>query len=557
MGYTLSAVVLSTSAETVVRPSPARRPSAAITHLLRSHWVILAVLVMWTAGPVVALLIYVAGHGGVLTGANGTDAFDQMQYLAWIRDEGSHVLASNLWHVGGTPHDYLQPMYVISGLLWQLGLSIQLAYLVWKPVALLVMFLGCAAYVHHLLPSGRWRRSVALFLSLFYLSPVYALADWTGHLTAVHRYSLLLATDDADSALNLWGFEHAAIAIGLMPVFLIGCERALARRSPGQLVSRWGVLAGVAGALVSWLHPWQGVILLAVVGLLFLVAPPRRRFLALAVPVAATLLPLFYGLALSHFDASWRTFQARTIGVGTAPWWALIASFGPLLLFGVAGLRRPRSDRDWMLGLWLVANAAVYFLLPEFPPHALVGVTLPLSILAVRGWGQFVARIPNWRRTVAVLTIAGVVLFTVPAAVYHANSSVDYYGSGVASEFSRQLVWLTDDQHAALAYLAGNPRPGAVLAPWLLSLSVPGFTGRQAFAGHQMWQPAANAAIASVFFSSTIRDPTGAFRRAILRRSGAQFVLADCSAPASLAGALAPVARVAARFGCVTVYATG
>ena len=48
-------------------------------------------------------------------------------------------------------------MYAISGLLWRLGLSIQLAYLVWAPVALLVLFLGSAAYVRRFL-AGRGSR---------------------------------------------------------------------------------------------------------------------------------------------------------------------------------------------------------------------------------------------------------------------------------------------------------------------------------------------------------------------------------------------------------------
>lgn len=524
--------------------------------LIRSQPAIFVVLTVWTFAPLAALLIFVAGHGGVLTGANGSDTFDQMQYLAWIRDEGGHVLASNLWQVGGTPHDYLQPMYVISGALWRLGLSVQLAYLVWKPVALLVLFLGTAAYVRRHLPESRRRQAAALFLCLFYLSPAYALASWTGHLSSAHRISLLLATDDADSALNLWGFEHAAIAIGLMPVFLIATERILAARTGSEPARRWIAVAAVAGALVSWLHPWQGVILLAVIGLLFLVAAPRRRFSALVIPVVATMLPLLYGLALSHFDSSWRTFQARTIGVGTAPWWALIASFGPLVLLAAAGLRRPGDDRSWMLVLWVIACAGVYFVLPEFPPHALAGVTVPLSVLAVTGWHRVTAHVRAPSRVLASLALAGVALFTVPAAIYHANASEDYRGAGVSGLFARQLVWLSDDQAAALSYLNRDPRSGAVLAPWLLSMSVPGFTGRTVFAGHPMWQPAANAAIASSFFSPAIDDPTGATRRAILRRSGATFVLADCEAPASLARAIAPVARLVKRFGCVTLYAT-
>ena len=40
--------------------------------------------------------------------------------------------------IGHTPHDYLHPMYLISGLLWRLGVSVQVAYLIWKPVAIAI-----------------------------------------------------------------------------------------------------------------------------------------------------------------------------------------------------------------------------------------------------------------------------------------------------------------------------------------------------------------------------------------------------------------------------------
>ena len=145
----------------------------------------------------------------------------------------------------------------------------------------------------------------------------------------------------------------------------------------------------------------------------------------------------------------------------------------------------------------------------------------------------------------------------VPAAVYHVTSSLDYYHSNAVGAFARPLVWLNDNQAAALSYLDRVSQPGAVLAPWLLSMSVPAFTDRQVFAGHPMWQPPGNVALDDTFFSALTSDPSGALRRSILLRSRARFVLADCGSPPSLARAIAPLARVVARFGCVTIYETG
>jgi hypothetical protein len=545
--------------------------------LIRPGVVILGVLAIWALAPFVAVLLHVTNHGGVLIGTNGADFFDQFQYLAWIRDAGSHGLASNLWVIGHTPHDYLHPMYLISGLLWRLGVTLQVAYLIWKPIAIAVLFLGFFAYVRHLLPRSRPQQASALLLGLFYLTPVLAIASWTGQLSAAHQYQLILATDDAYPALQLWGFEHTAIAIGLMPVFLIFAERLIgggrvAERLIGEgrvaerLIGegsvsddtrrRWIAVAAGAGLLVAWLHPWQGAILLAIVGAMVVLKRPRRRYLSLAVPVAATLAPLIYGLVLSHADASWRAFEAESRMTGTAPWWALLASFGPLGLFAALGVRRSPADRDWMLILWVLACVGVYFVVPDFPPHALAGVTLPLAILAVRGWQRAAARLqmPKW--AAAGLAVLAIGAFTVPAAVYHAQSAGDDFSNTISGAIALQQLRLTDNQAAAVSYLDRARRRGGVLAPWLLSMSIPGFTGREVFAGHLQWQPRSHLSLANLFFNPALNDPRGAFRRAILRQSKATFVVADCGGPRRLARDIAPLARPVRVFGCVTVYET-
>lgn len=530
--------------------------------LIRGQAATFGVLTIWAFAPLAVIAVYVAVNGGVLTGANGIDFFDQYQYLAWIRDAGGHLLASDLWVTRGTAHDYLQPMYLISGLLWRLGLSVQLAYLIWKPVALLVLFVGFAAYVRRML-SARWAATSGLILALFYESPVSALANWTGHLSSAHRLQLILTTDNATSALNLWGFDHAAIAIGLAPVFLLGSERLLSGAAlTAHLERRLTALVALAGLVVAWLYPWQAVTLLAIVGAVWLRRPTRRRLAVLVVPVAATVLPLIYGVALSRFDPWWSSFQAGLSAAGTEPWWALAASFAPLVLFAAAGCRRPRDDGEWMLVLWPVACAGVYLLVPQFPPHALAGVTLPLAVLAVRGWSRLAARRPRRPRPgrrarlrlAPGLAVAAIAAGCVPAAVLHAQGVGQSVQNTLIGALDRQQFSLTDEQAAAFAYLDQAPRRGGVLAPSALSMPIPGLTGRPVYAGHPAWQPRLHVATADAFFDPALRDPAGRLRRAILRGSGAVFVITDCGGPPGLPRALAPLARPVRRFGCLTVY---
>ncbi|MFZ0043019.1 MAG: hypothetical protein WAK93_17050 [Solirubrobacteraceae bacterium] len=547
--------------------------------LVRSQWFPLLLLTAWMLAPLAVALVFAIRHGYTLTGALGYDPFDQMAYLAWIRDSGSHVLASDLWQVGPTAHDYLHPTFTVSGLLWRAGLSLQVAYLIWKPVALLVLFLGFAAYVRRRLPGHRLQQTAALVLALFYLTPALALARWTGHLTVAHRLALQIATYDSDSALNLWGFEHAAIAIGLMPVFLIAVERTLGGgaegRQPGvaagggergrrliaELFPRQTrallVVAALAGALVSWMQPWQGVTLLGVIAAMVVLVGPRRRYLSLSLPIAGLVAPLLYGEALSRYDSVWHEFAVKTQNSGgVGPWWALVVGFLPLVIFAGLGLRRPRDDASWLLALWVVACVLVYLLVPEFPPHALKGVTLPLSVLAVGGWERCrrwgTGRVAVGRAGAAVAAVAAIALFTVPAGIAQMDDADAFTGKTISDQLNRQLVMLSPAEVSAMHYLQRQPTPGPVLAPWFLSMSIPAYTGRQVFAGHPMWQPASNVQQANVFYS--LADPGAAARRAILSASGARFVLTQCGTPSSLGAAIAPVATPVARYGCLTIY---
>jgi hypothetical protein len=513
---------------------------------IRAHPFLFALLAAWAFAPLVQLIFYVGRHGGVLTGANGLDPYDQLAYLAWIRDSRDHLLASNLWQLGATPHDYLHPMFLLSGLVARLGVSVQLAYLMWKPVAVVVLFAGFSAYVGHLLPGRRRAQSVALLLALFYETPVLALADWTGRISPNHRFDLLLTSDDANSALNLWGFDHTAIAIGLMPVCLIAIDR-LRAAPPAAAARRWTLLAGAAGALVSWLHPWQGGMLLLAMGGLLVLSGSRRKWSSIAVIAVATALPLLYGAVLARADPSWRLFQQHTLGTAPGPAWALLASLGPLAALALLGLRRPRRDREWLLVLWVLACAAVYFLVPQFPPHALSGITLPLSILAVRGWARMPRRLPvlagRAAATVAILVV------TVPAAAY-LGQQVWNDVSNPADAYIAGFEVLGSDQAAALRFIAHAGGRGGVLATAPLELSVPAFTGHPAYNGHFMWETSSQTGASSAFYAPATSI---AQRRAILRASGVEFLILDCRLSPALRQAATPLMKTVGWFGCTTV----
>ncbi len=140
--------------------------------------------------------------------------------------------------------------------------------------------------------------------------------------------------------------------------------------------------------------------------------------------------------------------------------------------------------------------------------------------------------------------------------VYNAQLIGNDFSNDFVGYFMRQLLVLSPNQAAAIAYIDHSPRPGGVLAPWLLSMSIPGLTGREVYAGHANWQPPSHLSMTNRFFNPALHDPGGALRQALLKETNATFVIADCGAPATLAHDIAPIARLVKRFGCVTVYGT-
>ena len=63
------------------------------------------------------------------------------------------MAVANLYDLEDGPHSFVHPGVVVSGLLHRAGLGVVAAYMVWKPVAVLVLFAGALALVTAL-PGG-------------------------------------------------------------------------------------------------------------------------------------------------------------------------------------------------------------------------------------------------------------------------------------------------------------------------------------------------------------------------------------------------------------------
>lgn len=499
--------------------------------------------VLWLTGAAVAIwaaipLVWVAARylpDRSLTGAAGGTPVDELQYMAWIADASRHWLSASLWGIEPLHHDFLHPMYAPSGVLVRLGVSVQVAYLLWKPVAVVVLVVGFAAYVRHRL-AGSARRAAALVLALFYITPVVALLQW-GHVAAPGRtFELALPANNLFPAGTTWGQFHAAIAFGLSAVFALGLERLLAKERPWPR----GLPAGVAaaGLVVSWLRPWQGATLLLILLGLAVWRRERRTAPLLAGLAVAILLPLAYYFLLGRLDPAWREANGL-IGRELPKPWALGAAVLPLAVVALAGVSRARlrDDGERILVLWPVAAVVVLLASPTHVMHAAGGVTLPLAVLAVRGWSRL--RLP------AAVSALAVAVVTVPGMA----ARVDGFGSSLGNWLLQDQYSIAADDAAILGRLAARPGDAGVLTVPGLGLSVPARSGRRSWTGHPAWTPPGRDVLAGQWFAG-LALPSAA----VLRATGAGYVVAGCGTGPAARARFERVGRRVASRGCAELY---
>lgn len=529
----------------------ARDPSGRVrprVTLDRIEWGLLIALVVVALGPIVALL----STGGSVSGADGFFPTDQFQYFAWIREAAHHVLIGNPWDLAPGDRVFVHPTVLISAALHVvLGISIPLSSLVWKPVAILVAFSGSLLYVRRLL-SGRGERHAALALALFGVSPAVVAVDLAGGGGKRMEYTFDFISNEMWTGMYLWGYFPATIAVFSVPLVLLALERWRATGRSSTLL-----LAAAGALMITWLQPWQGAELAAIVWGAELLrwwrrhdrVTPNLRMLVLVSTAIA--LPAMYYLILSHADPSWelagKANRAGSMDLWTWPWWAIALVMGPIALPALLAYRcGPAVEwQDLALRLWPMAVLVVY-LQPfgTFPFHSVQGLQLPLAILAVIGVRSV------WPQISALVVLVLLAVMIVPGTVHKAHN----FQRGV--EEGNDPYSIDPGELALLSALEHDPRAGGVLAPTYAGLLVPSHSGRETYIGPPSWSPhwLERAIAVNALFENRLRD--AAARRFVLS-THARWLFADCRplARAELERYIAPLlARKPQRFGCATLY---
>ncbi len=513
----------------VVAPAP-RLPRP---HLDRFDILLLAVLValsLWTLG---LDLWQVVVHGRIWTGTEAVYQEDGMQSLMWIEGILKHGASPDLYVLGHTAADFFQPLLAISAGVAALGVAPYVALLLWKPVAIVVIFLAVRAYVYRTM-RGLWPRRAAFALALFF--------GWGA------------VIGDSWIVFWSWGYPFALIALACA----IGALLAYAR---DRAAGRVGLLAPLLGMLASWLHPWQGETLIVILigsELVLLARRERAAVTALALTVALTALPLVYFAALVHFDGVWQ--REREAALSTYPVWLVVKAFVLLMLPAALAYRmRAPSFIALTARVWPFA-IVVIFALSEWQgsgsTHALLGATVPLGVLAVEGirtlpWSDVSKRLPRPAVSLPALAVIAIAVLTIPGTIFMLK-----YGQKSVKPRRGNANFISHGESAALSYLAHDPQPGGVLTRFYLGMVVPAQTGRQTYTGNCYWSEP-NCRYRSVTAEELLAGELSPVKaQAFVQSTGARFVLGDCRA-INLTEELQPITSAVHRFSCATVYVIG
>ena len=506
---------------------------------------LVAAMSMMVVGPLLAT-------GKTLSGGDGLFTVDQLQYLAWVRDAGEHILVSNSFDFAPDRHVMLHPGYLISGLLHRwLGVGIPEAYTVlWKPVAVVVMFFGIRQYSARLLESIWARRSV-MVIALCTLMGWSSLANALGMGESAMK-SLDFISSEMWSGQLLMGYELGAIAVFMLPLVLLGVERFRDRGGSGLYA-----LVLLGALLVSWLQPWQGAEL---AGIVILVEGFRwwRRGVApdwrLAGVLVACLLPAIYYALIAASDPSWKLAGHENRRGAQPDWkwplWAVALTLAPLGIPALLSLRR-RVDgwQEIAVRMWPLAVFVVY-LQPfgTFPYHSFQGLALPLGVMAAQA---FTVERPRWLPAPRVLWVVPVILLmAVPGTVHRMQMA--HKGIGL-----RYFPYYVDSGEArALAFL-DKVKPGNVMTDPYGGMLVPAYSGQEAFVGPRSWSPnwSWRAEQSGALLLGGLKPQQA---QEFLRATGSNAIFAECTgkgqALPSIAAWIGPMLRVERRFGCSTVY---
>jgi len=413
---------------------------------------------------------------------------DHNQYFAWMRSFASTPLAGNRLTPEPNEPAFFNLLWWGAGRFGALtGMAYTTVYGLLRFAALFVV-MGAVWFFVRLTVSGLWQRRLAFVLVLA--------GGGLGVLWVFVKYALRLAdvpfpgdvyTAEPNTLLILQVFPHFSFALALITT-IFGLMLLALRRQ--QLV--YAFAAGVAGMALGLQHAYDLLTVYSVLGVFGLLVWVRdRRFptflfrcgLALA---ALSTPPALYLTYLVASDEAWgrKLEQFDNAGVFTPNPFHLLILLGVPLILALMALKprmfRSKDDGELLVATWFVLHFLLMYLPVKFQIHLLLGLQVPMMILAATALTQRVA--PALRRRGRRWMFGGLALLLglcLATNVYLLAWRFVYLGR------YEQPFYLSNDELDALTWLQQHTTAeDVVLAQIELGQFVPVWSDARAYIAH-------------------------------------------------------------------------
>ena len=468
------------------------------------------------------------------------NAHDTTQYLSWMRESGARVFIDNRLTSEANPAIFFNLHWWLPGRLAAItGMSLMGAYHLMRVLSVPAL-LAAAYWLCTLFVADARRRLYTFWVAV--------LGSGLGWIWAAEKYLLDTGgvrfptdvyTAPGNAFYTMLISPHLTLAAALLMLTL-----GLAHLGYTRDRLRYSIAAGLVALALGLGHIYDLVTVWGVLGLFGLLVTLRdglnRRPVAQLGIVVALSAPAagYWAYVASSANPIWQQAlsQYDNLGVFTPDPLHLVILLGLRLIVALATFSgfvplRSQDNRSLLVKVWMVAGLLMIYLPLKFRIMLLLGLELPLSILAVdgvldrivpwlheRGAGLWTRlrlspeRLAAWSAALFLLALLPTNLYVFGWRLVELNRH-DY------------PFYLYRDDLAAIEWIDANTaETDAVLSSFTIGHYVPGLAGNRTFLSNAVMTANFNQKFADVqrFFDSATDE---AWRRDLIDRYGIRYVI--------------------------------
>lgn len=207
-----------------------------------------------------------------------------------------------------------------------------------------------------------------------------------------------------------------------------------------------------------------------------------RHLLALSIIAVVQIPLLVYNFLVLNRDPFWSQFTAQNQTLSPPPifyFWGF-APFWLFALFGIFRAFRERNSSLLAMTAWVIGGFALAYLPVAIQRRFVLGITLPLAVLAIHGLGSLLKRIPIFAKRENLIYFSYILLASV-SSIYLSLGLSLFLKTLPAEKFYPR------DVESALVWLSQNAAPNDfVLADVPTSQLIAQRTQLKVYVGHEM-----------------------------------------------------------------------